>query len=286
MSAIENSILSGLNPEIRAQLEAALSDLTVTVPVLVYREVHQPLSRTASKISGMPGTDNLAWPNDKNGAPMVFWAQINLEDLNLNGQSSTPKNGILMLFVSIEYTLAPPKSQSWYKVLYYRNDELVEYSEENASIAQRIMSVAELVPDAVKQLRWNGDVDSLKAKIPALQSLSRSELDKVLSWLKETSSSADETLNGAQQICEFDSAQSRDVCIMAAFHANGITFNETRKVDVHYKHLVDAAEEWQVLWKLGGLAHVMPDEKRQLFICIQRQNLIDLDFSKCSAVFL
>ncbi len=75
-------------------------------------------------------------------------------------------------------------------------------------------------------------------------------------------------------------------CVMAAFHANGISFDEKRSQDPHYRHLVDAANDWLVVWKIAGPPLMNFAEKRELYICMRREDLQRLDFDKCAAVFL
>lgn len=280
MFPIDDSVLSALNPEARSSLQELVRRSTITSPALVYRPVEHAIARNASHLGGFPCTNNFDWPKDKNGKPMIFLAQVNFESSNSCDQSISPDSGVLMLFISVDYTNFRAKDQSWYKLIYEPNLDSAE-NIENAEANKDFLPVAKLVPDAIEQLRWV-DIELLMEKLP-LDSLAAR--DKVITWFKFASSCVEERLKDAHQICCSDE-QSQEACVMAAFYANGISFDQARKADVHYKHLVDYSSEWVVLWRLGGLGRFLPDEKRQLFICILRQNLVDLDFSKCSAVFL
>lgn len=117
MITIDDSILSVLNPEVGARLQELVGRLTVSEPALFYRQVEGGLARSVSHLGGSPCSDNLVWPQDKNGKPMVFVAQVNFENVNSCNQSLTPKSGVLMLFVSGEYKNFRAKDQSWYKLI-------------------------------------------------------------------------------------------------------------------------------------------------------------------------
>lgn len=216
---------------------------------------------------------------------MVFMAQINFENSNSGNQSLSPKTGILMLFVSVDYSNFRAKDQSWFKVVYEANPESGASRDERPQVDKDFLPVARLVPEVIEHLRWDG-ADLLMEKFPLLNSLSAGERDKILTWWQKASKRSEARFDDVHQICCSDDEQAREACVRATFYANGISFDQARKVDGHYKHLVDYAAEWEVLWKLAGLNRFLPNEKRQLYICIHRRNLAEFDFSKCAAVFL
>ncbi len=281
MLPIDDSVLSALNPDVRARLQELVGSWTISTPALFYRPVDCVIDPSASYLGGSPGSDNLDWPKDKTGKPMVFVGQVNFENANSCNQSLTPKSGVLMLFVSGEYKNFRAKDQSWFKLVYSANPDNAKTSADPG--VPKLSPVAELVPQSVDCLR-SFDASVLMKKLPELDSIP--ERDKVLTWFSSKSKRAKELLKDAHQICCSEDEQSREACVIAAFYANGISFDQARKADVHYKHLVDYASEWEVLWRLGGLWRLLPDETRQLFICISRVNLADFEFSKSIAVFL
>lgn len=297
MFPIGDSLLSDLNPDYEARINEMVSQLKVTTPALVYRPVDPSMARSASQLGGFPCTDLPEWPHDKNGNPMVFVAQINFENSNSVFQiqnrsvpsspsaqaplTLSPKTGVLMLFLSADYTKQRAKDHSWYRIIYEANPSATPWD----GLEGRPLPVAQLVPELIDHLI---SADCLET-VPWIESLEAGDRDKTLTMFRKACTDQrvdiDERLKDAHQICCSDE-QAREACIVAAFYANGISFDQARKADGHYKHLVDYAVEWEVLWKLAGLERVLPGEKRQLFICILRQNLLEFDFSKCVAVFL
>jgi uncharacterized protein YwqG len=232
----------------------------------------------ASRCGGKPLINDPAdWPLDKNRKPMRFWAQINFEDLGgpMGGVKDCPAHGVLMLFISSDYQTFRAKEANWYRLVYKTEDlerEVIEAlsdpHSEYALVARRL----EYVPPE----RLHSAVETIDA----------CEREMVEEWLKGWKAKIDERMSDCQQVLGIESAKAQEACVIAAFHANGITFDQTRKADPHYKHLVDAASQWVVLWRLGGLDRLVPGEKRELFVCIGQEDLIKTDFLRCVPVFL
>ncbi len=284
MISINDSILSNLKPDVRAQFEQAVAEMTVSMPALVCKPGSQLMSPTSSHLGGQPFTTNFDWPLDKNRKPMVFWAQVNFENLKLTSPP-LPNRGMLLLFLSEDYTSFRPKDQSWYRVVYLPNPETMAVNAEASHDSHWSVPITPLVFEQFEYF-LPSDVEQLVTKVPLFNTLSSEERVLVLNWFSETLKRSAEKINQSHQFCCTFAEQSHEACIIASFHANGITFDQLRRADGHYKHLVDRAAEWVVLWKLGGLEHLMPREKRQLFICIHQKNLEEFDFSKCAAIFL
>jgi uncharacterized protein YwqG len=284
MISIHDSVLMNLKPDVRVQFEQAVAVMTVSTPALVYKPGSQLMSPTSSHLGGQPFTTDFDWPVDKNRKPMVFWAQVNLENLKFTSPQ-LPNHGMLLLFLSEDYTSFRPKDQSWYRVVYLPNPETMAI---NAEASHDSNWSAPTMPLFFEQVEYllPCDAEQLATKAPLFNTLSSEERAGVLNWFSETLKRSAETINQSHQFCCTYSEPSHEACIIASFHANGITFDQLRKADGHYKHLVDAATEWVVFWKLGGLECLLPREKRQLFICIHQKNLEEFDFSKCAAIFL
>lgn len=260
-----------------ALLEAfALNEITTVA--LQYHAADDDTSPLASRCGGKPLiSDPADWPLDKNRNAMQFWAQINFENMGgtMGGLKHCPSHGVLMLFISRDYKSFKPKDQSWYRLVYKTEDldrEIIEsLSDPHSSYileAQRF----EYVP--VERLRL------------VLETINPIERPLVEAWLKAWKAGLDERFAGRQQVLGIETAESAEACVIAAFHANGISYDKTRRADSHYKHLVDIAEQMVVVWRLGGLDRLVPGEKRDLFICMTQEDLINCEFLRCVPVFI
>lgn len=250
----------------------------VTTVALEYEVASDATVATDSRCGGTPLiSDPGDWPLDKNGNAMQFWAQINFEQMGgvMGGLKDCPRHGVLMLFISKDYRSFKPKDQGWYRLVYRTEDlerEIVDALADPHSPYQLKPERLEYVPP--ERLH------------EAAAEIETDERAAVEAWLQGWKSKIDARLADCQQVLGIESMKEREALIIAAFHANGITYDLARRADPHYKHLVDAAEQMVVLWRLGGLQRLLPNEKRELFICMAYQDLINSEFQRCLPVLL
>jgi len=271
MNNADNCQLDQLTEATRQAALQAFARHKVETGVLKYAETTEGMPLTKSRIGGKPFTQDLDWAVDKNRKALQFWAQVNLEDVR--GLNDCPAaTGVLMLLISPDYQTFRPKDQSWYKVLFRETGDTAASVEPSASPQFALeFEKVEYVPVDKHGAVLNGIDDSERGAVEAWLTAKNREMEAAAS---------------CHQFLGIESFKAGEACIMSAFHANGITFDQVRKSDPHYSHLVDGAAQLVVLWRLGGLSRVFPGEKRDLFICIDHQDLIKMDFQRCSAVFL
>ncbi len=281
-----------------------LADSLITAFLFEYEQADCALPIGASKFGGSAAIALDLIPKDKNGTRMNLLAQINLSDIDPSGRppenetisddhsgspfsdlpGSTSRTGsplrclppgILMLFVSPHYQSFKEKDSSWYKLIYRPLAELTPSQIEGGwSEFALTCSRVQFVP-----------AESQKS---LLSTLGDTELPDLVDWLKRASSGWSDGLSDGQQLLfsgENVMADWRRAAVVAAFHANGISHDEQRENDPHYKHLVDSATDWIAVWRISGLAERIA-ERRTLYVCIRREDLIKLEFAHGSIVFL
>ncbi|MBX9668894.1 MAG: hypothetical protein K2X93_14815 [Candidatus Obscuribacterales bacterium] len=281
-----------------------LEDSLITAFLFEYKQADCALPMGASKFGGSAAMALDLIPKDKNGTRMSLLAQINFSDIsNIDPSIRSPEDeivgddhsgspfsnlpastrspfrylppGILMLFVSPHYQSFKDKDSSWYKLIYRPLAELSPSQIEGGWSEFALMgSCVQFVP-----------AENQKS---LLATLGEKELPDVVDWLKQGSNGWSNGLSDGQQLLfsgENVMADWRRAAVVAAFHANGISYDEHRENDPHYKHLVDAAADWIAIWRMSGLTGRIA-ERRTLYVCIRREDLIKLEFSHGSLVFL
>lgn len=266
MISIDEKFLASLSSETRQMLDSA----RVSTIVLSLVPVEAGMPASASRFGGQPGVDRIDWPVDKNRKPMQFWAQINFQELP--AAENCPRTGVLMLFISADYQLFRPKDQTWYRLIYCHDVASAH------PVGQNFPQFG-----LVAERHEYTDCHGVLKRLVQLRSEERASVE---SWLKVDGRRSKEELADKHQITGIRSQSAEEAEMMAAFHANGITFDQTRRTDPHYSHLLEAACQWVIFWRLSGIAKVFPQERRELFIALRLADLIKSDFSKCSPVFL
>jgi uncharacterized protein YwqG len=265
--------LVDISEEGHVALRVAFDTYKKTTLALSYQTVDETTALTASRCGGEPFkcvTSDFDWPCDKNRNPMQFLAQLNFGEFG--GVENCPAGGILMLFISRDYQSFRPKDQSWYRLMFKNESaETAAVSREDNQYSLSAKRVEYLPEECMRNV---------------VLAVRTGEQDYVEAWLKALQKDFEAEMADCQQVLGIASKKASEAAIMAAFHTNGITFDQTRKADPSYSHLVDYAKELVVLWRLGGMHRFFPAEKRDLFICINREDLIKNDFVKCSPVFL
>jgi hypothetical protein len=275
---INREELNQFSETTRNRLLEAFALNEVTTMALGYALATADTLATDSRCGGAPLISNPNdWPLDKNRKPMQFWAQINFEQMGgiMGGLKNCPRHGVLMLFVSRDYRSFKPKEQGWYRLV-FRTDGL------DAELVEALAdphSAYELKPERLEYVPPER-LHSAAAQIDP------GERDAVEAWLQGWKGKIDCRLSDCQQVLGIESMKAREALIIAAFHANGITYDLGRRADSHYSHLVDAAEHMVVVWRLGGIQRLVTNEKRELFICMTYEDLINSEFQRSLPVWL
>lgn len=275
---INRDELNQFSETTRNRLLEAFALNEVTTMALEYAIASDTTTATDSRCGGAPLiSDPGDWPLDKNRNAMQFWAQINFEQMGgiMGGLKNCPRHGVLMLFISRDYRSFKAKDQGWYRLVFRTEDleaEIVEALSDPHSAYELKPERLEYVPPELLH--------------SAAANIEPDERDAVEAWLQGWKDKIDLRMADCQQILGVESMKAREALIVAAFHANGISYDLARRADSHYKHLVDAAEQMVVLWRLGGLQRLLPGEKRELFICMTYEDLINSEFQRCVPVWL
>jgi uncharacterized protein YwqG len=218
------------------------------------------------------------WPVDKNAQTMKFVGEVDFARLPPLNESA-PKEGVLMLFLSPTYRGFRAKEAGWFKVLFGKNNGQADY---HAQLNTEPLLVFK--PRATFYLPLTAAKAIASACSQGDHNLSGQEPD----WATINSfiCTFNEHFVGSHYILGEPGVAAKQSLIVAAFHANGISYDDKRRNDPHYAHLIEDAASWTVLWKIGELASVFPGENRELYICIRKDDLQEGDISKCSPVFL
>lgn len=84
----------------------------------------------------------------------------------------------------------------------------------------------------------------------------------------------------------FYGAKPGEALNIAAFHANGISYSETRARDPHYGHLLESARNWFVLFALREKEILDQETSRILYVCMTEDDFSNKAFGKCQLVFV
>ncbi len=296
-----NSFLNQLT----AQSQELVANSLVTMFVFDYNGLGQALPIGSSKFGGSAAIAPSLIPTDKTGSRMNLLAQINFADLSsfvdsshvesnesrgsgsiplsyrdertgeLSSALPYPTTGVLMLFVSPQYQAFKAKDASWYKLIYLPESRLLQPQVEGG-LQECALSVncLQFVPEERRERLLSG--------------LEGEDAVRVLDWFSQSEKGWSRRLSEGQQLLFANQNELTDwrrAGTVAAFHANGISFDKDRERDPHYKHLVDAAADWIAIWRISGLADRIA-ERRALYVCIRRENLIELEFLNGCLVFL
>jgi hypothetical protein len=82
-----------------------------------------------------------------------------------------------------------------------------------------------------------------------------------------------ELLTGESYVLFDQHPRLQEAKLVAAFSANGITYSAQRSHDSCYQHLVKAAEDWRLLWRI-------PDDDTDLLLMIEESDLLQSALEK------
>lgn len=220
--------------------------------------------------SFLSGTSFDGAPVDKQGTPMILFGQLDFLELRGCFEETDSKlpDGILKVFLSPNYKQFRHKEAGWFKTL---------FSRDNANIATQTFPMRGRLTFYLPP-----DFDTTRSQSDHSQ-ISENHLNEKVRGLINN---FNEYFVGTDYILGEPDKTAVESCVIAAFHANGISYDDKRRNDSCYRHLVEDAASWRVLWKSGRVCLVFPEEKRELYICIRSDDLQNGDFSKCLPVFL
>lgn len=212
---------------------------------------------------------------DKNGVPLNLFGQLDFGELHgsIESPKELPTSGVIRVFISPLYKQFREKDSGWFKVIF--------------------SSVADSSAGWTQALRLRQINARTSAYLPinfevrCAQSDHNQTVENGISrGMSNFVSSFNEHFVGTDYILGEPNNAAIESRVVAAFHANGISYDDKRRNDSCYRHLIEDAASWRVLWKSGRVSLVFPDEKRELYICIRSDDLQNGDFGKCRPVFL
>lgn len=194
----------------------------------------------ASKYGGNPWLLNeMEWPRDRKGMAMEFVGQINFAHMPA-AIHSVIERGLMLVFRCIDHY--PAKDKAGFRVVWIDCPEEKSGSYRTAPVPtlinkEKLLS-GNVVPVYKKQL--------LIKELSDLN-LSASDILNIEDYILQFNDSR----RYAHQLLGPEDMRSAEAKLVCAFAANGITFDQQRKVDPMFEHLVKAADQWQLLWRIG-----------------------------------
>jgi Domain of unknown function (DUF1963). len=230
-------------------------------------------SYSGSFLSGTACLNQTA-PVDKNGEPLNLFGQLDFAQLHVcdDSRPEMPTSGVIRVFISPHYKQFREKDSGWFKILFSEvADSSISWTEA-LQIRLLARTTAYLPINFEKRCAQSDHNQTGENGFPT-------RMSNFVSTFNEHFVGTDYILGEPSN----DAMESR---VIAAFHANGISYDNKRRNDSCYRHLLEDAASWRVLWKSGRVSLVFPDEKRELYICIRSDDLQNGDFGKCRPVFL
>ena len=183
----------------------------------------------SSRLGGTPLLPaGMAMPTDKSGNALNFVGQLNFADFDLSNMAPV-ETGLLSIFLSDRHRLFPAKDASCFKIIwqpdYPDSPNLVSLARAwQITGSRQYLLATDLVSDlCTKQIR-----------------------SEIQSWIGQHNSRS--VGDGYLMLDEHPRlSEGKEI---SAFSANGITYNQARAADSCYKHLIEAASDWRLLWKL------------------------------------
>lgn len=80
--------------------------------------------------------------------------------------------------------------------------------------------------------------------------------------------------------------QIADALIVAAFHANGISYNPARAKDPHFAHLVESAANWFVLLAIREKDLLSLESSRVFYLCSNKEDYQNKELHKTQVVII
>lgn len=253
---------------------------TLEEPIIAFDAAHQ----TGEAIPGSCiGGTNCEIPLDKNGTQMVLFGQLDFEELApildclpVKG-SELPARGVITLYISRNYNQLRAKDSGWFKIHFREAHSQADGGTQNPRVRLKAR-LANYLPCSTGE--------KLYEAICSQSDHNRNGKNGALARISDFIDRFNEHLVGTDYILGEPDNAAKEACVIAAFHANGISYDDKRRNDSCYHHLVEDAASWRVLWKSGLVSLVFPEEKRELYICVRSDDLQNRDFGKCRPVFL
>ncbi len=277
LSEEQKDLLLGLNPAEQSCLSelidgcgqqfAALDAVDQISEELLNETSAQLSSATASKYGGsyaVPPT--FVAPIDREGEPMEFLGQINFSQVEMLN-TLLPSSGLLMLFLSKSFVSYKPKERHWYK-FFWLTDEVLK------DPTTKLRLESSTYPEK-RLIVWN----RLFLPEQAIEQTLQNGMAAVAERFNQLSHSACSLLFGG-------SKKATIARVQAAFHANGVSFHQSRMLDPHYQHLVETGDTYVNLWTSSGLALMKTGVKGEIYICVRQEDLTAALLEKCLPVIM
>lgn len=197
-------------------------------------------------------------PKDNSGLEMNLVLQF--------GSSELPKDSF-QLYFSQNYRNAKDKGSSWYSIQEVKDNQEIK----------QVEGVSRGFPLRNMFLRAFIDIGKLD-EVFELSKTQSNALVEISTGLKSIFNTYNQTIHLNQDINDIQKA--RQARQMAAFFANGISYNESRAQDSHYAHLVFEARKWFVLFKLREDSLCEVADNRNIHFCIRYDDFRNKIYSR------
>ncbi|MGD9685074.1 MAG: DUF1963 domain-containing protein [Candidatus Obscuribacterales bacterium] len=197
------------------------------------------------RLGGSPGVAlPEPWPCGRQGEPLSLLVEVNLEALPVPSPRG-PAAGRLLVFASPDLSGIRKKDRDWFRVMH--SGEAPDPSTSSSGRRPRVRRGV-VLPASIEESTCGAILARLQTDRPEESAVDRAailkgEFEALLKAFQERS-------QGQGQIFGDFGRAGQKACVVAAFHANGVSYSPERQEDRHYRHLVDSAADWFAIMRI------------------------------------
>lgn len=192
------------------------------------------------RLGGSPGVLlPETWPCDRQGAPLSLMIEVNLEDLPVPGPGG-PVAGRLLVFASPDLSRVRKKDRDWFRVMLSGEGPA---SSSSSSGRRPQVRKGIVLPGSIKESTCGAILTRLGTDDAGQAARLKSEFEALVVAFHQKS-------QGHGQIFGDFGRAGEKACVVAAFHANGVSYSAERHEDRHYRHLVDSGADWFAIMRI------------------------------------
>lgn len=265
---IETGLFSGCSLEYLDKLFARMLDSAVPCASL---DRAWDSTRDTGFCSGQltSSEKTVPWPVCRKGLPLNLVFQVDL-GMFLPEPISQAGTLRLALFLSDDYRVRKDKERDWFRLLLLDKSSCL-----NQETNLFTLSASATLPVSLERKYVQGMLGQCQA---ALQAVEQDYEQLALAFNRLA-------IGSGQVFGDFGRAADLAL-VIAAFHANGVSYSLRRHQDLHYKHLVDSVRDWFVIMRLREKSIWDVSDDRDLWLCIRQQDWHTGAMEKCTVVFL
>jgi len=196
---------------------------------------------------------------------MAFIGQINFAEMP-NALDSCPHTGILLLFKSIDYRDYLPKDRAGFRIMWFEDPEATVFNCPPPNVPSFLLRPEMLLEGSVV---WSLPEPISYSELFGVD-LSPDQDRKIANRVRQHN----EQEVGKHQLLGVNHPRLEEAKAVCAFAANGVSYSVQRHKDSMYKHLVDASQDWQLLWRItDDSTSGQGSAATELFVMIRSQDL-------------